>query len=76
MVLLACSSGKRVILAVASGGTQVGSDIDFATGYMRHVLGFVGIDQVEIVAADALAFDAEGTLARATDQIAALPIAA
>lgn len=44
--------GKRAYLAVASGGTAVGSAIDFATGYLRHVLGFLGIDAVEIVAAD------------------------
>ena len=69
-------SGKRAILAVASGGTPVGSGMDFATGYMRHVLGFVGITEVDVVAADAMAIDAEATLARATDQIAALPLAA
>lgn len=46
--------GKRAYLVVASGGTAVGSAIDFATGYLRHVLGFLGIDTVEIVAADRL----------------------
>lgn len=64
--------GKRAIIAVASGGTQAGSDIDFATTYLRHVLGFIGITDVEIVAADALSVDAEGTLAKAKTQIAAL----
>ena len=39
--------GKRAIIAVASGGTQAGSDIDFATTYLRHVLGFIGITEVE-----------------------------
>lgn len=65
--------GKRVILAVASGGTAVGSEIDFATTYMRHVLGFMGMTDVEIVAADALAIDAEATIAKAHEEIAALP---
>ncbi len=46
--------GKRAYLAVASGGTAVGSATDFATGYLRHVLGFLGIDEVEVVAADRL----------------------
>lgn len=32
-------TGKRAIIAITSGGTQVGSDIDFASGYLRHVLG-------------------------------------
>jgi FMN-dependent NADH-azoreductase len=46
--------GKRAYLAVASGGTAVGSELDFATGYLRHVLGFLGLDDVQIVAADRL----------------------
>ena len=46
--------GKRAYLAVASGGTAVGSEMDFATGYLRHILGFLGIDDVQIVAADRL----------------------
>lgn len=44
--------GKRAILAVATGGTPVGSEIDFATGYLKHVLGFIGIQDVEVIAAD------------------------
>lgn len=68
--------GKRAILAVASGGTPVGSDIDFATGYMRHFLGFIGITDVTVIAADALAKDPEGTLAQAHAQIGDLALAA
>jgi len=64
--------GKRAIIAVASGGTQAGSDIDFATTYLRHVLGFIGITDVEIVAADAMSIDADGALAKAKGQIEAL----
>ncbi|OBY27836.1 FMN-dependent NADH-azoreductase [Leisingera sp. JC1] len=64
--------GKRAIVAVASGGTQAGSDIDFATTYLRHVLGFIGITNVQIVAADAMSIDAEGALAKAKNQIEAL----
>ncbi|MEX0284297.1 MAG: FMN-dependent NADH-azoreductase [Paracoccaceae bacterium] len=65
-------TGKRAILAVASGGTAVGSEIDFATTYMRHVLGFVGITEVEIVAADQLAIDAEATMKSAQEAIGQL----
>ena len=61
--------GKRAIIAVASGGTQAGSDIDFATTYLRHVLGFIGITDVELVAADQLSMDAEGSMARAKSAI-------
>lgn len=65
-------TGKRAILAMASGGTPAGSEIDFATGYMRHILGFIGITDVEIVAADRLMLDAEDSQSRASAQIEAL----
>lgn len=68
--------GKRVIIALASGGTPLGSDMDFASGYLRHVLAFMGMTDVTFVAADALAKDAAGTMARAHAQIDALPAAA
>ncbi len=64
--------GKRAIIAVASGGTQVGSDIDFATDYLRHMLGFFGITDVQFVAADALMADADAAMARANTAINAL----
>lgn len=56
---------KRVVLAIASGGTAVGSEIDFATNYVRHVLGFIGIIDVDVVAADKMALDAEAALSNA-----------
>lgn len=65
---------KRAILAVASGGTGVGSEIDHATTYMKFILGFVGITDVSVVAADQLAIDAEGSVKNAyeaVEQIAA-----
>ncbi|WP_192965273.1 FMN-dependent NADH-azoreductase [Phycobacter azelaicus] len=64
--------GKRAIIAVASGGTEAGSAIDFATGYLRHMLGFMGITEVEIVAADTLAIDEGAALAKAKAQIETL----
>lgn len=44
--------GKRAIVVLASGGTPIGADYDFASGYMRHILGFFGITDVEIVTKD------------------------
>lgn len=64
--------GKRAILAVASGGTAVGSEIDFASGYMRHIMGFIGITEVEVIAADRLMADADAANAQAAAQIEAL----
>ena len=68
--------GKRAIISVASGGTEVGSEIDFATGYMRHVLKFIGITDVIFVSADRMAIDPDATLAAANEAVDALPIAA
>lgn len=68
--------GKRAIVVVASGGTEAGSDIDFATGYIRHVLAFIGITEVDFVAADRMMIDADATLKSANAQVEALTIAA
>lgn len=65
-------TGKRAIVAVASGGTEAGSEIDFATGYIRHVLSFIGITEVDFVAADRLMLDPEATLKAAHAQVEAL----
>ncbi len=48
---------KKAYVIVASGGTKVGSEIDFASNYLRHVLGFIGISDVTFVAADQLMMD-------------------
>ena len=45
-------TGKRAIVCFASGGTPFGSDIDFASGYIRHILGFIEITDVTFIAAD------------------------
>lgn len=65
-------TGKRAIIAITSGGTQVGSDIDFASGYLRHIMGFIGIHDVEFVAADQLAVDADASQAKAEQALLAL----
>lgn len=64
--------GKRAIVALSSDGTKMGSGIDFASGYLKHMLGFFGITDVEFVAADQLVFDSEGTIRAAEDRIESL----
>lgn len=39
-------------LVVASGGTAIDSTVDFATPYLRHALGFIGVENVHLVGAD------------------------
>ena len=46
--------GKKAYLVVASGGVPLGSEVDFASSYLRHVLGFLGIDDVTLVNANEL----------------------
>ena len=64
--------GKKAYVVIASGGTQSGSEIDFATPYVRHVLGFVGIHDVTIIAADQLMSTGDEKLNTARAQIAAV----
>lgn len=61
--------GKRAIIAVATGGTAVGSEIDFATGYLKHVLGFIGISDVEVIAADRVMAKGEDAIKDAKAEI-------
>jgi FMN-dependent NADH-azoreductase len=61
--------GKRAIIGYAAAGTPFGSEIDFASNYLRHMLGFIGITDVEFVAADRLAMDREAGLARAQEAL-------
>lgn len=65
-------TGKRAIVVITSGGTEAGSDIDYASRYLKHVLGFIGISDVEIVAADKQMIDAEASLKKAQTAIAGL----
>ena len=60
--------GKRAIVVYAAGGTAMGSDIDFASGYLRHVLGFIGVKDVTFVDAGRHMADADA-ISRAEAEI-------
>jgi FMN-dependent NADH-azoreductase len=64
--------GKKAYLVMSSGGTPVDSDIDFATPYLRHALRFVGITDVEVIAADRVNARGADALDAARMQIAEL----
>lgn len=61
--------GKQAFVAIASGGVPVDSAIDFATPYIRHVLGFIGIKNVKVIAAERMNVDSEGSRRKAEQQI-------
>lgn len=65
-------SDRPTYLIVASGGTKIGSEIDFATGYLRHVLGFIGLNTVHVIEADQLMSRADEKLPAARARIDAL----
>lgn len=67
--------GKRAFIVFASGGVPLGSEVDFASGYLKHILGFVGITDVTIIAADGHLMDGEA-VTRATSAIDGLKQAA
>jgi len=43
---------EKAYLVAASGGVPIGSNMDFATGYLRQVLGFLGINDVTVIDAN------------------------
>ncbi len=64
--------GKKAYIVIVSGGTVFQSEADFASDYLKHFLGFIGIDDVEFIVADQLMFKGEGQLERASKTIAEL----
>ncbi|WP_438970015.1 FMN-dependent NADH-azoreductase [Methylophaga sp.] len=44
--------GKKAYLVIASGGVPLESEMDFASPYLKQVMGFLGIDDVTIVNAN------------------------
>ena len=45
-------TGKKAVIAFASGGTPLGADFDYASTYMRHILGFMGVTDVTFVSSE------------------------
>ncbi len=57
--------GEKAHVVSVSGGTKVGGEMDFAVRYLKHVLGFVGIHDVTVVAAERLMSGAEDSVSAA-----------
>lgn len=64
--------GKRAIVAMTSAGMPIGSEIDFTSGYLRHIMGFIGITDVQIIAADQLRANQSKAIEAAYQKIAEL----
>ena len=65
--------GKKAYITVASGGTPVGSDMDFMSSWLKFFLGFLGIGDVEVIAADGImGEDADAKIETAHEEITEL----
>jgi len=69
-------TGKKAYVIVTSGGVPVGSEVDYASRYLKQVLGFLGIHDVTVIVAERLNFDADAAIAAALAQIAAAGVEA
>ncbi len=64
-------TGKKAYITIASGGTPMGSDIDFMSRWLIFFLGFLGITDVTMVAADGImGEDGESKITAAHEQAA------
>ncbi|MCB2377133.1 NAD(P)H-dependent oxidoreductase [Hymenobacter sp. BT635] len=61
--------GKKVYLVVTSGAVEIGSSLDHATPYLRLLLGFIGLTDVEIISAAQLSLFGELPIGAAEDVI-------
>ena len=60
---------KKVYLIITSGGTRVGSKDDYLTPWLKHVLNFFGITNIQIISADQMSIDYEKSVKKAEEQI-------
>ena len=63
---------KKAYVIISSGGTQLGSDVDFVTDYIHHVLAFIGIKDVTIIDSSGIGQNEEKVIADAHASIEAI----
>ena len=56
---------KKAYVILSSGGTQLGSDIDYVSDYIHHILGFIGIKDVSIIDSSGIGRNEEKVIADA-----------
>ena len=60
---------KRVDIVVTTGGVPLQSPVDFVSDYLKQVFRFIGIENINFIAADQMSVDADGSYQGALDQI-------
>lgn len=60
---------KQAVVLLTSNHTRAGAADEFATGFLRHILKFLGCSEIDIVDSTGLADDKAGTLDSAYEKI-------
>ena len=60
---------KQVDIIITTGGVPLNSPVDFLSDYLKQVFRFIGIEQINIIAADQMSVDAEASYNNAQSQI-------
>lgn len=63
-------SGKKAYLVITSGGVEIEGPMDYATNYLKLVLGFIGITDVTVISANQLSMNEAKGLDEARAEIA------
>ena len=60
---------KRMHVIVTTGGVPMLSPLDFVSNYLKQVFGFIGIKDINIIGADQMNIDADGSYQNALNRI-------
>ncbi len=60
---------KRIDIVITTGGVPLQSSADFVSDYLGQVFRFIGIEQINVIAADQMNIDTEASFNRALTQI-------
>jgi FMN-dependent NADH-azoreductase len=60
---------KRIDIVITTGGVSLQSPVDFVSDYLKQVFRFIGIEDINIIAADQMNIDADNSYQGALDQI-------
>lgn len=59
---------KKVFVIITSGGTEIDSEIDFLTPWLRQYMNFIGVGDLTIIKADKYSIDKESILLTEIDK--------
>ena len=62
-------NNKQIDIIITTGGVLLQSPVDFVSGHLKQVFEFIGIEQINIIAADQMNVDADSSFNKALHQI-------